>query len=78
VAEIDLTVAGEREILTWDVFGRATREIATEIAEDGFRPDVVLAIARGGLTVAGALVRARGEELLRDERRVLHECRRTS
>jgi hypoxanthine phosphoribosyltransferase len=48
----------DREILTWERFGRATRELATEIAEDGFRPDVVLAIARGGLTVAGALAYA--------------------
>jgi uncharacterized protein len=69
VAEIDLTdrtdqsdqpAAGarEREILTWELFGTATRALATEIAEDGFRPDVVLAIARGGLTVAGALAYA--------------------
>ena len=53
---IDLT---EREILTWELFGTATRELATEIAHDGFRPDIVLAIARGGLTVAGALAYAR-------------------
>ena len=52
---IDLT---EREILTWELFGTATRELATEIADDGFRPDIVLAIARGGLTVAGALAYA--------------------
>jgi hypoxanthine phosphoribosyltransferase len=49
---------GEREILTWETFGIATRELATEIANDGFRPDIVLAIARGGLTVAGALAYA--------------------
>jgi hypoxanthine phosphoribosyltransferase len=49
---------GEREILTWDRFGAATRALATEIGEDGFRPDLVLAIARGGLTVAGALAYA--------------------
>ena len=52
MAEMDLS---EREILTWERFGIATRELATEIAADGFRPDMVLAIARGGLTVAGAL-----------------------
>ena len=52
---IDLT---EREVLTWERFGTATRELALEIANDGFRPDMVLAIARGGLTVAGALAYA--------------------
>jgi hypoxanthine phosphoribosyltransferase len=50
----------DREILTWEGFGVATRAMATEIAEDGFRPDIVLAIARGGLTVAGALAYALG------------------
>jgi hypoxanthine phosphoribosyltransferase len=44
-----------RENLTWDVFGIATRELATQIADDGFRPDLILSIARGGLFVAGAL-----------------------
>jgi uncharacterized protein len=52
---IDLT---EREVLTWERFGVATRELAFEIARDGYRPDMVLAIARGGLTVAGALAYA--------------------
>ncbi len=45
----------ERENLTWDLFGRASRELATTIADDGFRPDLILSIARGGLFVAGAL-----------------------
>ena len=49
---------GEREVLTWETFGVATRAIARDIAASGFRPDVVLAIARGGLTVAGALAYA--------------------
>ena len=53
--ELDLT---EREILTWERFGEATRELAQEIADSGFEPDIVLAIARGGLTVAGALAYA--------------------
>jgi hypoxanthine phosphoribosyltransferase len=50
--------ANEREILTWDLFGQATRDLALEIHDDGFRPDVVVAIARGGLTVGGALAYA--------------------
>jgi hypoxanthine phosphoribosyltransferase len=52
------SVDGEREVLTWERFGTATRELASEIVRDGFRPDIVLAIARGGLTVAGALAYA--------------------
>ncbi len=44
-----------RETLTWDAFGDASQELARVIADDGFRPDLILAIARGGLFVAGAL-----------------------
>jgi hypoxanthine phosphoribosyltransferase len=47
-----------REVLTWTGFGSATRELAQEVADSGFEPDIVLAIARGGLTVAGALAYA--------------------
>jgi hypoxanthine phosphoribosyltransferase len=45
----------EREVLTWDLFGTASRELAEMVAEDGFRPDLILSIARGGLFAAGAL-----------------------
>jgi hypoxanthine phosphoribosyltransferase len=45
----------DREHLTWSLFGTATRELAVQIADDGFRPDLILSIARGGLFVAGAL-----------------------
>jgi hypoxanthine phosphoribosyltransferase len=45
----------ERETLTWARFGDASLDLARMIAEDGFRPDLILAIARGGLFVAGAL-----------------------
>lgn len=48
----------ERETLTWSDFGAATRELAQQIADSSFRPDVVLAVARGGLAVAGALAYA--------------------
>lgn len=44
-----------RETLTWETFGNAARELAEVIAGDGFRPDLILAIARGGMFVAGAL-----------------------
>jgi hypoxanthine phosphoribosyltransferase len=45
----------EREVLTWDGFGAATRAISRAIVSDGFVPDVVVAIARGGLLPAGAI-----------------------
>jgi hypothetical protein len=45
----------ERETLTWESFGDAAQDLARVIAGDGFRPDVILAIARGGMFVAGAL-----------------------
>ncbi|GAB2696829.1 hypoxanthine phosphoribosyltransferase [Microbacterium marinum] len=45
----------ERETLTWDGFGLATRDLARSIVADGFAPDVVVAIARGGLLPAGAI-----------------------
>jgi uncharacterized protein len=45
----------QRETLTWEAFGDASQELARAIADDGFRPDLILAIARGGMFVAGAL-----------------------
>lgn len=45
----------EREVLTWDGFGDATRELARKIVSDGFAPEIVVAIARGGLLPGGAI-----------------------
>src|SRR5277367_6864621 len=45
----------ERENLTWQGFGTASRELAEVIAADGFAPDLILSIARGGLFLAGSL-----------------------
>ena len=50
----------DREILGWAEFGVATRALAQAVADDGYRADVVVAVARGGLTVAGALAYALG------------------
>ena len=47
-----------RETLTWEGFGAAGRELAAAVARDGYRPDIILAIARGGLFVAGSLAYA--------------------
>jgi len=48
-------MSGEREILSWPDFGRATRELAEQVHEDGYEPDLILSIARGGLLVGAAL-----------------------
>ncbi len=56
----DATDAEDREELTWELFGTATRALAEDVAADEWRPDIVVAVARGGLTVAGALSYALG------------------
>jgi hypoxanthine phosphoribosyltransferase len=45
----------EKEILTWSAYGTGVRELAEVVAADGYRPDMILCIARGGLFVAGSL-----------------------
>ncbi|HEX7084208.1 MAG TPA: phosphoribosyltransferase [Gaiellaceae bacterium] len=50
----------ERESMTWDDLGAGSWALAEAVAADGYRPDIVLAIARGGLLVAGALAYALG------------------
>ncbi|CAL9465423.1 Xanthine phosphoribosyltransferase [Streptomyces sp. enrichment culture] len=45
----------ERENLTYELFGQAVRELARAVADDGYEPDMILSIARGGLFVAGGL-----------------------
>lgn len=56
----DATGAADREDLSWETFGTATRQLAESIAADGWIPDIVVAVARGGLTVGGALAYALG------------------
>ena|SRR5436190_4862602 len=50
----------EREVMSWDDLGRGAREVAQLVIDDGYRPGIVLAIARGGLLVGGALGYALG------------------
>lgn len=50
----------EREDLTFEVYGTAVRELAQIVADSGYQPDMILAIARGGLFVAGSLGYALG------------------
>jgi hypoxanthine phosphoribosyltransferase len=51
-------VSEEREVLDWGGYGLAVRELAQQVVDDGYRPDIVLSIARGGLVVAASLAYA--------------------
>ena len=51
------------EVLTWDMFGQASRELAQTIVDSGYEPDIIIAVARGGLLPAGALSYAMGVKL---------------
>ena len=46
--------------MSWADLGAGARELAQAVADDGYRPDLVLGIARGGLLVCGALGYALG------------------
>jgi len=50
----------ELEVMNWDELGAGARELAQMVADDDWRPDIVLGIARGGLLVAGAIGYALG------------------
>jgi uncharacterized protein len=50
----------EREVLTWNDFGSASRELALDVIRSGFEAEVVVAIARGGLLLAGGIAYALG------------------
>jgi uncharacterized protein len=53
-------MADARERMSWDDTGAGTRALAEMVRDDGYRPNIVLAVARGGLLVAGALAYALG------------------
>ncbi|MFT4264058.1 MAG: phosphoribosyltransferase [Nocardioides sp.] len=44
-----MSESSEREVLTYELFGTAVREIGQQVVDSGYEPDIVLAIARGGL-----------------------------
>lgn len=52
-----------KEVLTWDGFGNANRELAQKIVDDGYDPEIIVAVARGGLVPAGALSYSMGVKL---------------
>ena len=48
----------ERETMTWEELGTGARRLAETIRDDGWIPDLMLGIARGGLLLTGALAYA--------------------
>jgi uncharacterized protein len=48
----------DHEVLSWQGYGEAARELAGQVRASGFRPDIVLGIARGGLVLASSLAYA--------------------
>jgi hypothetical protein len=50
----------DREVLDWELFGLASRQLAQAVVDSGFEPDIVVAVARGGLLPGGALSYALG------------------
>ncbi|WP_449385411.1 phosphoribosyltransferase [Cellulomonas soli] len=50
----------DREILDWELFGTASRALAQSVVDSGFEPDLVVAVARGGLLPGGAISYALG------------------
>jgi hypoxanthine phosphoribosyltransferase len=54
------TTPPEREIMSWEHLGEAARHLAQAVVDSDYRPDIVLAIARGGLLPGGAVAYALG------------------
>ena len=59
----DSSALEQKEVLTWDGFGTAGRELAQIVADSGYEPEIVIAVARGGLLPAGHLANALGLKL---------------
>ncbi len=59
----DATDLDDKEVLTWQGLGDATDDLARSIVDSGFRPEIVIAVARGGLLLAGGLTYALGVKL---------------
>src|SRR6195952_1660393 len=50
----------DREVMTWEHLGEASRFLAEAVVASGWQPDIVLSIARGGLLPGGAVSYALG------------------
>ncbi len=48
-------MSDERENLSWQRFGEASRELATVIAADGFEPDLILSTSSPRTLTSSAL-----------------------
>ena len=48
----------EHEVLPWDLFGEASRALARQVIDSGYRPTIVLGVARGGLLPAATIAYA--------------------
>ena len=48
-------MSDDREIMTWEIFGEASRALAQQVADD-YEPDMILSIARGGLLIGGVML----------------------
>ncbi len=59
----DSTELTDKEVLTWDGFGTASQQLARQVVDSGFRPSIIIAVARGGLLPAGAMTYALGVKL---------------
>ena len=55
-----------KEILTWETFGDAAEELAAQIHHSGFDPEILIAVARGGMIPGGALTYSLGVKLTDD------------
>ena len=53
-------MAIEQLRMSWNELGAGSKVLAEQVVADGFRPDFILGISRGGLLVAGALAYALG------------------
>lgn len=59
----DSSDLADKEILTWDLFGTSCRELAQQVVDSGFEPEILIAVARGGLLPGGGLAYALGVKL---------------
>ncbi len=66
-----------REHLSWQEYGEGSLKLAELVADSGFRPDIILSIARVDLLGGALSYSPAGEERIPGQRRVLHGSRRT-
>ena len=58
------TTKQDSVVVTWAQFGEACQDLTGQVLRSGFMPEVVVAIARGGLLPGGAIAYALGVELV--------------